>query len=77
MKLAEWLQMTKTRRYEFARRIGVTPGMVSEYCKGRAIPQQPKVMQAIHRETDGLVTPNDFFDLSYSADAPQVGGVIP
>lgn len=70
MKLADWLKMTKTRQYVFASKIGVSPGMVSDYCNGHAIPQRPEVLVAIARETGGLVTPNDFYDLSMAAGAP-------
>lgn len=73
MKLADWLKMTKTRQYVFATKIGVTASMVSDYCNGRAIPQRPDVIEAIHRETGGQVTPNDFYDLKQSADAAQTG----
>lgn len=73
MKLADWLKMTKTRQYVFATRIGVRASMVSDYCNGRAIPQRPEVVTAIVRETGGLVTPNDFYDLPAVADAPSTG----
>lgn len=59
MKLAEWLKSTRTRRYEFARRIGVAPSMVGDYCKGVSWPGRDK-MEAIRSATDGLVTANDF-----------------
>lgn len=73
MKLGDWLKSTKTRKYVFAAKIGVTAGMVSDYCAGRARPQRPEVMEAIHRETGGQVTPNDFYDLQEVADAPSTG----
>ncbi len=58
MKLVDWLKQTKTRRYVFAERIGVTPSVVTDYCEGRIWPGKDKV-EAIVRETAGAVTPND------------------
>ena len=62
MKLADWLKKTGTRRYVFAKRIGVQPSVVSDYCKGRFCPR-PKVAEAIIRETSGEVTANDFLSI--------------
>ena len=59
MKLADWLEETRTRRSAFAKRIGVYPSVISDYCNGRYCPR-PKIARAISRETDGRVTPNDF-----------------
>lgn len=65
MKLAEWLKDAREsdgrqlRRYEFAKRIGVSPVMITEYCAGNAWPSRD-VMVAIERETAGAVTANDF-----------------
>lgn len=59
MKLEQWLKKTKTRRYVFAERIGVTPSMITDYCAGKSWPQRDK-FEAIARETDGKVMPNDF-----------------
>lgn len=59
MRLADWLKETKTRRYVFAERIGVTPQMITVYCDGSTWPPRDK-MEAIARETDGKVTANDF-----------------
>lgn len=66
MKLDDWLKRTKTRRYQFAARIGVQPSVVSDYCNGRYCPR-PKVAEAIIRETGGEVTANDFLSI-----APEV-----
>lgn len=64
MKLAEWFQSknsdgTKRLKGDFADRIGVSPGMVSEYCSGTAWPSR-EVMERITVETAGAVTANDF-----------------
>lgn len=71
MKLADWLKKTRTRQYAFAAKIGVSAGMVSDYCNGLARPGRPEIFEAIARETGGEVTPNDFYDLTELADAPQ------
>jgi transcriptional regulator with XRE-family HTH domain len=64
MKLIDWLQQrnpdgSRKRRRDFARQIGVSPTMVTEYAEGRAWPGRDK-MEAIVRETAGAVTANDF-----------------
>lgn len=69
MKLAAWLDLpnpdgTRKRRKDFAARVGVTPTMITEYCKD-ANPMWPSKdrMEAIVRETGGAVTANDFIDM--------------
>ena len=64
MKLSDWLNIenpdgTRKRRDKFARDIGVTPQMISAYCHGKIWPTKER-MQAIVKETNGEVTPNDF-----------------
>lgn len=64
MKLDDWLNLpnpdgSRKRRDEFAARIGVTPQMISAYCADRMWPGRER-MEAIVRETNGDVTPNDF-----------------
>lgn len=73
MKLADWLKIpnpdgSRKRRREFAERIGVTPTMITAYCKedGAMWPSKEK-MAAIVRETGGQVTPNDFLEISEGA----------
>jgi DNA-binding transcriptional regulator YdaS (Cro superfamily) len=72
MKLIDWLRQrnpdgTRKRRRDFARKIGVSPTMITEYVEGRAWPKREK-MEAIVRETGGAVTANDF--LSEAAFPP-------
>lgn len=67
MKLADWLKIpnpdgSRKRRRDFALKIGVTPTMVTEYCKDEIMWPRKEVMEAIARETGGAVTPNDFID---------------
>ena len=59
MQLADWLKRTRIKRYEFARRIGVTPSVVTDYCQGKMWPGREKI-EAIVRETAGEVGPADF-----------------
>jgi hypothetical protein len=73
MKLAEWFEHpnhdgSRRRRDEFAKKIDVTPQMISAYCDGRTIPNRARIEQ-IYRETDGQVAPNDWYDLTVQEGA--------
>jgi 3,4-dihydroxy 2-butanone 4-phosphate synthase/GTP cyclohydrolase II len=59
MKLAEWLTANGMRRGDFARRIGVTPGAVTQICNQKGAWVSRDTAEAIVRETGGAVTPND------------------
>ena len=59
MKLSEWFIQTKRPKGEFAADIGVTPQMISAYCKGDIWPSKER-MKLISEKTSGAVTPNDF-----------------
>lgn len=59
MRLAAWLTDSGTARNEFARKIGVTPGYVTQLCDGVVWPSR-KVVEEIQRVTAGKVTANDF-----------------
>lgn len=58
MKLVEWLKQTRTPQYVFARKLGVSAGIVSHWCNGTGWPEKHRI-EAIVRETNGAVTPND------------------
>jgi 3,4-dihydroxy 2-butanone 4-phosphate synthase/GTP cyclohydrolase II len=60
MKLADWLRKSGVSRIEFSRRLGVTPGAVSQLCNHESVWMSRDTAQAIARETQGAVTPNDF-----------------
>jgi len=60
MTLAEFLAQRDISQADFAIAIGTAQPSVSRYCRGR-IPESREIMQAIMRETGGLVTANDFF----------------
>ena len=59
MKLAEWLTAHAVTRSSFAKRIGVTPGAVTQMC-GQGAWVSRDTAELILRETAGGVTPNDF-----------------
>ena len=64
MKLAEWLSRNGVSRVEFARRIGVTPGAITQMCNSDHAWLSRDTAELITRETRGAVTPNDFLPLS-------------
>jgi 3,4-dihydroxy 2-butanone 4-phosphate synthase/GTP cyclohydrolase II len=60
MKLMDWLSRHGVSRAEFARRIGLTPGAVTQLCNNEAAWLSRETALLIVRETRGAVTPNDF-----------------
>lgn len=64
MKLAEWLTRTKTKRIDFAARIGVSPGAITQLCNQDGVWVSRETAEAIARATKGAVTPNDFLGLA-------------
>ena len=62
MKLADWLTRAGVTRADFARRIGVSPGAVTQICRPEAAWVSRETAQRIVVETQGAVTPNDFLD---------------
>ena len=62
MKLGEWLRVNKVKRGDFARRIGLTPGAVTQICNGPSAWMSRDTAAAILRATAGAVTPNDLLD---------------
>ena len=66
MKLADWLKVNGVTQVEFAKRIGVTSGFVSQMCAGVSRPGLDRI-EAIHKATSGEVTATDFLDLPASA----------
>jgi 3,4-dihydroxy 2-butanone 4-phosphate synthase / GTP cyclohydrolase II len=60
MKLGEWLTRNGVSRVAFARRIGVTPGAVTQLCNSAQAWMSRGTAEMIARETRGAVTPNDF-----------------
>ncbi len=66
MKLSEWLKRNAVPRSSFARRIGVTPGAVTQMCAPAAWVSRDTA-ELILRETNGGVTPNDFLSHLFPA----------
>jgi transcriptional regulator with XRE-family HTH domain len=62
MKLADWLKTNNVTQTEFAEKIGVTPGFISQLISGTSKPG-PGRIEAIHKETAGAVTATDLLDL--------------
>lgn len=60
MKLAAYLKAQQISDAEFAGRIKVSQATVNRYINAKRIPHR-EVMSRIVEETDGEVTPNDFF----------------
>lgn len=59
MKLSEWFVQSGRKKGDFAADIGVTPQMISAYCKGQIWPSKA-TMQDIITRTGGAVTADDF-----------------
>ncbi len=68
MKLAEWLTRNGVKRADFARRIGVSPGAVTQICREDGAWVSRETAQRILAETRGAVTPNDFLDGAVPSD---------
>ena len=64
MKLAEWLKSNAISRVDFARRIGVSPGTITQLCNQDDAWLSRETAELISNETKGAVTPNDFLSVS-------------
>jgi 3,4-dihydroxy 2-butanone 4-phosphate synthase/GTP cyclohydrolase II len=62
MKLGVWLQQHNVSRTDFARRIGLSKGAISQICNQEDAWVSRETALQILRETDGAVTPNDFLE---------------
>jgi 3,4-dihydroxy 2-butanone 4-phosphate synthase / GTP cyclohydrolase II len=62
MKLDGWLRRNHLTRAEFARRIGVTPGAVTQICREEGAWLSRETAERVLAETAGAVTPNDFLN---------------
>ncbi|MGP0060538.1 MAG: 3,4-dihydroxy-2-butanone-4-phosphate synthase [Beijerinckiaceae bacterium] len=60
MKLVAWLKLNCVSRSEFARRIGVSKGAISQFCNQENAWLSRETAAHILRETQGAVTPIDF-----------------
>ena len=68
MKLSAWLSRHSVKRSEFARRIGVSPGAVTQICREEGSWPSRETAERIFAETSGAVTPNDFLKGAPSAE---------
>jgi 3,4-dihydroxy 2-butanone 4-phosphate synthase/GTP cyclohydrolase II len=66
MKLADWIRRRRISRVEFARRIGVTPGAITQLCNNAHAWMSRETAELIARETKGAVTPNDFISATHA-----------
>jgi 3,4-dihydroxy 2-butanone 4-phosphate synthase / GTP cyclohydrolase II len=64
MKLADWLTRNGVKRSDFARRIGVSPGAVTQICRDEGAWVSRETAEQILAQTGGAVTPNDFLALA-------------
>jgi 3,4-dihydroxy 2-butanone 4-phosphate synthase/GTP cyclohydrolase II len=63
MKLGDWLKLNNVSRSDFARRIGLSKGSISQICNQDDAWVSRETAQQILRETGGTVTPNDLLAL--------------
>ncbi len=68
MKLADWLIRNGIRRSDFARRIGVSPGAITQICRNEGAWVSRETAEQIVAQTHGAVTPNDFLALAAAVD---------
>jgi len=73
MKLAQWLKDNEVSRIDFARKIGVSPGTITQLCNQDDAWLSRETAELISRETKGAVTPNDFLSLTPAPLTPQTG----
>ena len=64
MRLADWLLRNGVKRSDFARRIGVSPGAVTQICRNDGAWVSRETAEQIVAQTRGAVTPNDFLALA-------------
>jgi 3,4-dihydroxy 2-butanone 4-phosphate synthase/GTP cyclohydrolase II len=67
MKLTEWLARNGVTRSDFARRIGVSPGAITQICRTEGAWLSRETAEQIFAQTRGAVTPNDFLAVSPAA----------
>jgi len=66
MRLDDWLTRTKTKRVDFARRLGMSPASITALCNDEAAWVSRETAERIALATGGAVTPNDFLGLAGS-----------
>lgn len=67
MRLIEWLEINEMTTKSFANQIGKAPSLVHKYMYENVVPNK-KSMNAIYKATYGLVSADDFYNLTLDAD---------
>lgn len=75
MKLAAWLTKTRTKRVDFAAKVGLSPASITQLCNDEAPWISRDAAARIASATKGAVTPNDFLGLGFSGLAATTGGI--
>jgi len=60
LHIEKFLKKSGQSYREFASKVAVTPTSVFRYIKGTRLPDK-ETLKRIYKETEGQVTPNDFF----------------
>jgi 3,4-dihydroxy 2-butanone 4-phosphate synthase/GTP cyclohydrolase II len=76
MKLDDWLKLNNVSRSDFARRIGMSKGSVSQFCNQDKAWVSREAAQQILRETGGAVTPNDFLEFGTSVEIAAMANSV-
>lgn len=69
MKLSSYLEWRGQTQREFGERVNANASTICRVASGEHVPG-PQLIARIYVETDGHVTPNDFYDLPY---LPNIG----
>lgn len=62
MKLSAWLKLKDLTAQQFGERIDRAPSTITRLLRGESVPDKATMLRIV-AETEGAVTPNDFFDL--------------
>jgi 3,4-dihydroxy 2-butanone 4-phosphate synthase / GTP cyclohydrolase II len=76
MKLSDWLRRNEITRSEFARRIGVSPGAVTQICRDDGAWPSRETVERILQETAGAVTPNDFLKYALATEKNDMSNSV-
>ncbi|HYP58562.1 MAG TPA: 3,4-dihydroxy-2-butanone-4-phosphate synthase, partial [Beijerinckia sp.] len=68
MKLVDWLKQNNVTRSDFARRVGLSKGLISQICNQDDAWVSRETAELILRATGGAVTPNDFLSCGQSKE---------
>ncbi len=77
MKLDIWLRRNNVSRSEFARRVGLSKGAVSQICNQNKAWLSRETAEQIVQVTSGAVTPNDFLPLCGQSEGDTMLNSVP